>query len=173
MRNIFRNVNHIQINHTHWEAPPKLNVLSFPWPLPESYPGLNLDVGASQVAQWVRNPPANAGGARDAGSVPGSGRSPGRGNGTPLQDSCLENPMDRGAWWAMVHEVAKSQTWLSTHTHTHIQNIWKLVGAIFKVLTGLIALIKMSVTQLRDKKRAQHNTVLWRKMILSHSYFAF
>ena len=47
-----------------------------------------------------------------------------------------------------------------THTHTHIQNIWKLVGAIFKVLTGLIALIKMSVTQLRDKKRAQHNTVL-------------
>ena len=42
--------------------------------------------------------------------IPGLGRSPGKGNGNPLQDSCLENPMDRGAWWATVHEVTKSQT---------------------------------------------------------------
>ena len=46
---------------------------------------------------------------RDTGSIPGSGRSPGVGNGTPLQYSCLENHMDRGAWWAMSHRVAKSQ----------------------------------------------------------------
>ena len=58
----------------------------------------------------VKNPPANAGDARDVGSIPGSGRSPGVGNGTPLQYSCLRNPMDRGAWWATVHEVTKSQT---------------------------------------------------------------
>ena len=50
---------------------------------------------------------------RDLGSVPGSGRSPGEGKGNPLQYSCLENPMDRGAWWATVHGVAKSQTGLN------------------------------------------------------------
>ena len=56
----------------------------------------------------VKNPPANAGGVRDADSIPGSGRSPGGGHGNPLQYSFLENPMDRGAWWAMVHSVAKT-----------------------------------------------------------------
>ena len=55
----------------------------------------------------VKNLPTNAG---DAGSIPGSGRSPGKGNGKPLQYSCLENPMDRGAWQAIVRGVAKSQT---------------------------------------------------------------
>ena len=50
---------------------------------------------------------------RDPGSIPGSGRSPGEGNGNPLQYSCLENSMDRGAWWATVHGVAKSWTQLS------------------------------------------------------------
>ena len=58
----------------------------------------------------VKNLPANA---EDAGSVPESGRSSGEGNGNPLQHSCLGNPMDRGAWWAIVHGVAKSQTQLS------------------------------------------------------------
>jgi len=55
----------------------------------------------------------------DLGSITGRRRSPGEGNGNPLQYSCLENPMDRGAWWATVHGVTKSRTWLSTHTHTH------------------------------------------------------
>ena len=50
--------------------------------------------------------------------IPGSGRSPGEGNGNPLQDSCLENPMDGGAWWATVHGVAKSRTRLSDLTLT-------------------------------------------------------
>ena len=58
----------------------------------------------------VKNPPADAGDARDIGSIPGSGRSPGGGNGNPLQYSCLENPMDRGAWRAAVHGVTKSDT---------------------------------------------------------------
>ena len=60
----------------------------------------------------VKNPPARAGNARDAGSIPGSGRAPGVGNGNPLQYSCLGNPMDRGTWQATVHEVAKSQVLL-------------------------------------------------------------
>ena len=54
----------------------------------------------------------------DPGSIPGLGRSPGEGNGNPLQNSCLENPMDREAWWATVHGVAKSQTRLSDFTHS-------------------------------------------------------
>ena len=58
----------------------------------------------------VENPPANAGDARDTGSIPRSGRSPGGGHGNPLQYSCLENPMDRGAWRATVNRVTKSQT---------------------------------------------------------------
>ena len=58
----------------------------------------------------------NAGDAGDMGSVPGSGRSHGVGNGNPLQYSCLENAMERGAWWAIVHGVAESDT--AEHTHT-------------------------------------------------------
>ena len=63
----------------------------------------------------VKNPPANA---RDSGSIPESGRSPEEENGKQPQDSCLENPMDRGAWWAAVHGVGKSQIRLSNFTFT-------------------------------------------------------
>ena len=56
----------------------------------------------------VKNLPANAGDVRDTGLIPESGRSPGGGHGNPLQYSCLENPMDRGAWQAIVHRVPKS-----------------------------------------------------------------
>ena len=59
--------------------------------------------GASQVALVIKNLPANAGDIRDMGSIPWWGRSPGEGNGNLLQYSCLEYPMDRGAWWAIVH----------------------------------------------------------------------
>ena len=58
----------------------------------------------------VKNLPANVGDARDVGLIPGSERSPGEGNGNPLQYSCLENSMDRGAWWATVHETAELDT---------------------------------------------------------------
>ena len=77
---------------------------------------------AFQAAQVVKNPPANAGDLRDTGLIPGLGRSPGGGNGNPLQYSCLENLIDRGTWWAIVHRVTKSWTWLkllSMHACTH------------------------------------------------------
>ena len=69
----------------------------------------------------VKNPPASAGDIRDTGSIPGLGRSPGEGNGNPLQYSCLEYPMDTGAWQATVHRVRKNWTQLkqlSTHTRS-------------------------------------------------------
>ena len=63
----------------------------------------------SQVALVVKNPPANAEDVRNVGSIPRLGRSPGEGNGNPLQYSCLENFMVRGVWWAAVHGITKSQ----------------------------------------------------------------
>ena len=67
----------------------------------------------------VKYPSASAGDSGDSGSIPELDRFPGGGNGSILQYFCLENPMDRGAWWAMVHIVAKSQTQRIMHTHTH------------------------------------------------------
>ena len=64
-------------------------------------------IAFNYLAVLVKNPSANAG---DSGSIPGLGRSPAEGNGNPLQYSCLENPMNRGAWWATVHGVAKIWT---------------------------------------------------------------
>ena len=67
------------------------------------------------LPRWLRvvkNPPANAGDAGDTGLITGLGRSPGEGNGNPLQYSCLENPIDRGAWQATVHRVATEHIWL-------------------------------------------------------------
>ena len=69
-------------------------------------------IGASQLVLVVKNLPANAGDIRDVGLIPESGRSPGGAHGHRLQYSCLENPMDRGAWWAAVRRVTKSQTGL-------------------------------------------------------------
>ena len=72
------------------------------------------------LGSMVKNPPANAG---DMGLIPGSGRSPEVGNGNPLQYSCLENSKDKGAWWAIVHNVAERHNWAcsrtQTYTHTH------------------------------------------------------
>ena len=62
------------------------------------------------MALVVKNMPANAGDISDMGLIPGPGRSSGEGNGNPLQYSCLENPMDRGAWWPTVHRVTESNT---------------------------------------------------------------
>ena len=108
----------------------------------QSYEQLHLSSGSWSCvfvlwSMWhavlvVKNPPANAGDIRDAGSIPGLGRAPGGGHGSPPQYSCLENPMDRGAWRAAVHRVAKSQTWLkqlSMHTcmHTVFSNKQKYI----------------------------------------------
>ena len=72
-----------------------------------------------QLPRWlsVKEPTYNSG---DTGSTPGSGRSPGEGNGNPLQYSCLGNPLDRGAWWAVVHGVAMSGTWLTQRLNNNI-----------------------------------------------------
>ena len=74
-----------------------------------------LVIGTSLVAQTVKASAYNAG---DLGLIPGLGRSPGEGNGSPLQYCCLENPIDRGAWQAVVHGVAKNRTRLSDFTFT-------------------------------------------------------
>ena len=75
----------------------------------------------------VKNLPVNAG---DVGSILGSGRPPGEGNGNPLQYYCLENPMDRGVWWATVHGITKVRYNLATkqHTHTHRGIHWQSNG---------------------------------------------
>ena len=75
------------------------------WALVRRFGGRSKKIGSSQVAQW--NQPASAEYLR---SIPGLGRSHGGGNDNPLQYSCLGNPMDRGAWQIIVHEVAKSRT---------------------------------------------------------------
>ena len=73
----------------------------------------------TQGGSVVKNLPASAGDTGDASSVPGSGRSPGGRTGNLLQYSCLENSMDRGAWWATIHGIPKNLTWLSAHTHIY------------------------------------------------------
>ena len=87
----------------------------------------------------VKNPPANAGDAGAAGLTSGSGRSPGEGNGNPLQYSCLGNPMDGGAWWAAVHGVAKSRRRLSDFTVTfHFPALEKEMATLSSVLAWRI-----------------------------------
>ena len=81
---------------------------------------------------YRKNPPANAGDAREVALIPGPGRSPRAGNGNPLQYSCLENPMDRGAWQPTVHGVIKSWTPLSAeHAHRHHSEMRPSITAAF------------------------------------------
>ena len=105
----------------------------------------------------VKNPPANAGDLRDLGSVPGLGRSPGRGHDNPVQYSYLENLMDRGAWWATIHRVTKSQIWLrwlSMHTHFCLTfvvfPIWKdsILSLLFPLIPCLISWTSYTLTYL-------------------------
>ena len=88
--------------------------LVFGWPthvclhLSEGFGEGKMRAWACEVGLVVKNPPANTGDIRDTGSILGSGRSPGGGHGNPLQYSCLENPMDRGLWWATIQGVTES-----------------------------------------------------------------
>ena len=85
----------------------------------------------------IKNPSENAGDARDLALIPGSGRSPGGGHGNPFQYSCLENPMDKGAWRARVHRVTKSWTRLKRqHTHTHIHGEAEMRGSLLLTPNG-------------------------------------
>ena len=85
--------------------------------------------------------------AGDPGSIPGLGRSPGEGNGNPLQYSCLKNPMDRGAWQATVHGVTKSQTRLNDFTHTVGLNAMILVFFFFLIVLSQL------LERLRQKEK--------------------
>ena len=76
--------------------------------------------------------------AADLGSIPGSGRFPGEGNGNPLQYSCLENPTDGGAWWAIVHRVAKSRIPLSDFTFTFTNVLMNLIRLLSRMITVFI-----------------------------------
>ena len=103
-------------------------------------------VGGNQSSsKWLEGFPGGSDGkasaynAGDQGSIPGLGRSSGEGNGNPLQYSCLENPMDRGAWWAAVHGVAKSRTQLSDFTFTfHFHALEKEMATHSSVLAWRI-----------------------------------
>ena len=97
--------------------------------VPEGFPGGSV----------VRNPPASAGDSRDRGSTPGLGRSPGGEHGNPLQYSCLENPLDRGAWRATVHGVAKSRTRLSNKTAA--TNVCQTLDTSARVLNRHVLLV--------------------------------
>ena len=91
-------------------------------------------------ASVVKKPPTKALNSEDASSIPRLGRSSGEGNGNPLQYSCLENPMDRGAWWATTHAVTKSQIQLSTP-------VWMIITSCF--LPGVSVVFISSVQLLR------------------------
>ena len=91
----------------------------------------------SQLALMVKNLSANAGDVQDEGSIPGSRRSAGGGHGNPLQYSCLENPMDRGAWWTAVHRVTKSQTWLKRLSTTQHSTLDAKITELAKIIDML------------------------------------
>ena len=99
----------------------------------------------------VKNPPANAGDTRNMGSIPGLGRSPGVGNGNPLQYSCVRNPMDRGAWWVTVHGVAESDMTEHTHTHTHTHTTQHkhCVGQTVAVIRLLLFVMRQNCVPLK------------------------
>ena len=93
-------------------------------------------MGASLVVLVVKNPPANTGDTGDKGSISGSGRFPGGGYGNPLQYSCLEKPMVRGAWWATVHGIAESDT---TEAIWHARTVdWMTLKCSEDCVTGRI-----------------------------------
>ena len=108
-----------------------------------------LRIGLPGWCLVVKNPSAKAGDIRDTGSVPGLGRSPGEGNGNPLQYSCLEYPMDTGAWQAAVYTVRKNWTQLKQLSmHTRIVNMVLLIWEIhhcFNVQSGLFLLLWLLV----------------------------
>ena len=146
------------------------------------YSGLDISMdytvhGVSKSPHGGSEGKASACNAGDPGSIPGSGRSPGEGNGNPLQYSCLKNPNDRGVWQARVHGITKSQTRLSDfHFHCHVHAYKVLSGLLTRIGASLVAqrikhLPAMQETQVRflgwedplEKKMATHSSVLaWR-----------
>ena len=100
--------------------------------------GKSIEIEWDQVT-WVRNPPPSAGGVRDAGSIPGLGRSPGGGNGNPLQYFCLENPVGRGAWRVTVRDGVP-RVWTQPSTHAYAQITHHCSVACFQQVDKLMPL---------------------------------
>ena len=123
---------------------------------------MNLLPIASQVAQWLKNPPGIAGDAGDTILIPGLGRSSGGGDGNPLQYSCLENSVDRGACWATVHGLAESQTWLSNWSRMHTRVFVKCMN-----LPCLFFNISTFNKDWRQKKKKD-----WRQLTLLQHLFS-
>ena len=123
----------------------------------------------------VKNLPVKAGDARDMGSVPGLGRSPGVGSNNLFQYSCLENYMGRGAWWATVHGAANSRTWLSTahtcmrvraHTHTHTHAVQTTASqSKFSTFFGVVSLYQTFLWT-----QSWKNSVEWENMLLKNMH---
>ena len=110
----------------------------------------------------VKNPPAKAGDAENTGSVLGSGRSFGEGNGNPLQDSCIKNPMDRGAWWAVVHGVTIELDIIEqlNNNKPHMLIAWYLTGKINKLF---FKFLKNSALQ-KPCKKDKETTTAWKEI---------
>ena len=111
----------------------------------------NFLTGASKMALVVKNLPDNAWGVSDVGSIPGLRRFPRGGNGNPFQYSCLENRMERGAWWATVHGAAKSQAQLSDlaqSTYTHFFFNWVFFVCLFLLLSCMRCLYTLEMNYL-------------------------
>ena len=125
---------------------------------------------ASQVELVVKNPPVNAGNVRDTGSIPGSGRSPGEGNDTPLQYSCLGNPMNKGVWRATVHSVANNWKWLSINIFG-----FKLLkdGKWFCYLCSFSTLLVQCVAHSRCSNTCWITIILIRAVLNMPRFFIF
>ena len=115
--------------------------------------------GCWYVADGGSDGKASVYNAGDPGSIPGSGRSPGEGNGNPLQYSCLENPMDGGIWWAIVHEVTKSWTRLGDFTHFTSPYIPKYNTVCF-LLKKMIAQKRSSYTGMFHRMGHNNNYII-------------
>ena len=110
----------------------------------------------------VKNPPANARDTGDAGTIPGSGRSPGGGNGNPLQYSCLENSMDWGAWRATVHGVPKRETQQSDWTHTHTSLPYSVTGNTYKMSNSVRIWFVLSLLQNKSTRQLIYRQLVYR-----------
>ena len=141
--------------------------------------------GASQVVLVVKNSPAKEGEAWDVGSIPGSGRSPEGGHGNPLQYSCLENPMNRGAWQATVHSISNSQTQLKqsdmhARMHTYVcikyyEFLWRKYGLILWWEKSTSFLTNTYTNNSLDKKENcfLHYMRIWSEESLFHQLLRY
>ena len=119
----------------------------------------------SKLPQWLSGK-ESACQAGDAGSVPGSGRSPGGGRDNPLQYSCLENPMDRGAWWATVHSVTKNWTQLSNQ-HLHFPQVTPFYREESKYFGELRYFCKVTKSLSESESRSVVSNSLWPQWLYS------